>query len=105
MCNLINIHTYIHTLTYQQQLHQRRGIHRLPRPGFGACRRCLRPRERDKNSTCRSASRRRWGGGGGRERSEGERGGRGGGGIGQREQWEDPLATQPDREIKLSQTN
>ena len=28
-----------------------------------------------------------------------------GGGVGQREQWEDPLATQPDREIELSQTN
>ena len=25
--------------------------------------------------------------------------------VGQREQWEDPLATQPDREIELSQTN
>ena len=35
------------------------------------------------------------GGGGGRE----------GGGVGQREQWEDPMATQPDREIELSQTN
>ena len=32
-------------------------------------------------------------------------GGRGGGGDGQREQWEDLLATQPDREIELSQTN
>ena len=32
-------------------------------------------------------------------------GGGGGGGKGQREQWEDPLATQPDRNIKLSQTN
>ena len=31
--------------TYQQQLHQRRGIYRLPRPGPGACRRCLRPGE------------------------------------------------------------
>ena len=31
--------------TYQQQLHQRRGINRLPRPGPGACRRCLRPGE------------------------------------------------------------
>ena len=30
---------------------------------------------------------------------------RGGGGAGQREQWEDPLATQPDREIELRQTN
>ena len=34
-----------------------------------------------------------------------ERGGRGGGGVGQREQWEDPLATQSDRTIELSQTN
>ena len=33
------------------------------------------------------------------------RGGRGGGGVEQREQWEDPLATQPDREIELSQTS
>ena len=47
----------------------------------------------------------RRGGGEGRERGRGERGGRGGGGVGQREQWEDPLATQPDREIDLSQTN
>ena len=39
----------------------------------------------------------RWGGG--------DREGRGGVGIGQREQWEDPLATQPDREIELSRTN
>ena len=31
--------------TYQQQLHQKRGIYRLPRPGPGACRRCLRPGE------------------------------------------------------------
>ena len=31
-----------------------------------------------------------------------ERAGRGGRGVGQREQWEDPLATQPDREIELS---
>ena len=37
------------------------------------------------------------GGGGG--------GGRGGGGVRQREQWEDPMATQSDREIELSQTN
>ena len=48
-------------------------------------------------------------GGGGRGRrgggGVGEREGRGGGGFGQREQWEDPLATQPDREIELSQTN
>ena len=62
-------------------------------------------RKRDRNSTCRSGSRRRGGGGEGRERSEGERGGCGGGGVGQREQWEDPLATQPDRELELSQTN
>ena len=41
----------------------------------------------------------------GRERGGGEVGGRGGGGVGQREQREDPLATQPDREIELSQTN
>ena len=39
------------------------------------------------------------GGGGGRGRM------RGGGGVGQREQREDPLATQPDEEIELSQTN
>ena len=45
------------------------------------------------------------GGGGGRERGGGKRGEHGGGGVGQREQWEDPLATQPDREIELSQTN
>ena len=31
--------------TYQQHLHQRRGIYRLPRPDPGACRRCLRPGE------------------------------------------------------------
>ena len=31
--------------------------------------------------------------------------GRGGGGVGQRKQCESPLATQPDREIELSQTN
>ena len=48
-------------------------------------------------------SRRRRGGGGGR--SGGERGARGSGGVGQREQWEGPLATQPDREIELSQTD
>ena len=41
-------------------------------------------------------------GGGG---AGGEREGRGGGGVGQREQWEDPSATQPDREIELNQTN
>ena len=44
------------------------------------------------------------GGEGGRG-AGGERGGRGGGGVGHREQWEDPLATQPDREIALSQPN
>ena len=32
-------------------------------------------------------------------------GGGGGGGVEQREQWEDSLATQPDREIELRQTN
>ena len=49
------------------------------------------------------------GGGGGGRGGEGERrggeGGRRGGGVGHREQWEDPLVTQPDKEIKLSQTN
>ena len=44
------------------------------------------------------------GGGGGEGRGGGGAGGRGGG-VGQRKQWEDPLATQPDREIELSQTN
>ena len=50
------------------------------------------------------------GGGGGRGvgerrgRGGGERGGRGGVCIEQREQWEES-ATQPDREIELSQTN
>ena len=51
-------------------------------------------RERDRNSTGRSGSRRRKGG------REGEGEGR----VGQREQWEDPLTTQPDWEIELSQT-
>ena len=40
------------------------------------------------------------GGGGGRgggERGGGGRGGRGGGGVGQREKWEDPMATQSDK--------
>ena len=45
------------------------------------------------------------GGGQGRERGGGGRGGRGGGGVGQRERWEDPMATQSDREIELGQTN
>ena len=49
------------------------------------------------------------GGGGGGKGGEGEgQGGEGGAwgrGVGQQEQWEDPLATQPDREIELSQTN
>ena len=49
------------------------------------------------------------GGGKGRgegwERSGGERGGSGGGRVGQQEQWEYPLATQPGRENELSQTN
>ena len=53
-------------------------------------------RERDRNPTGRSGSRRRRGGG---------RGGRGGGCVEQRKQWEDPLATQSDREFELSQTN
>ena len=44
------------------------------------------------------------GGGGGERGGKGE-GGRRGGGIGQREQWEDPFVTKPDREIELSQTN
>ena len=52
-------------------------------------------RERDRNSTSRSGIRKR-GGGGGRRR---------GGGVGKQEQWEDPLVTQSDREIELSQTN
>ena len=41
----------------------------------------------------------------GRERGGRERGGRGGGGVGQREQGDNPLGTQPDRKIELSQTN
>ena len=45
------------------------------------------------------------GGGGGGEGRGGGRGGRGGGVVGQREQWEDPMAIQSDREIELSQTN
>ena len=44
-------------------------------------------------------------GGGGGGGGVGERRGSGGGDVGQREQGEDPLATQPDREIGLSQTN
>ena len=46
-----------------------------------------------------------WGGGKGRGRGGGERGLRGGGGVGQREQCEDPLATQSDREIEPNQIN
>ena len=45
------------------------------------------------------------GGGKGRERGGGERGRRGGGDVGQREQCEDTMTTQSDREIELSQTN
>ena len=45
------------------------------------------------------------GGGGGEGRERGESGGRWGGDVGQREKWEDPFATQPDREIELSHTN
>ena len=75
------------------------------------------PRERDRNSTGRSgSSKRRRGrgeggrggrGGGrrGRGRERGERGRLGGGCVEQREQWEGPLATQPDREIELNQTS
>ena len=51
-------------------------------------------RERDRNSTGRR-----------KDGRGGERGGREGGCVEQREQWEDQLATQPDREIELSQTN
>ena len=55
------------------------------------------------NSTGRSGSRRWKGGeGGGREGERRERWGRC---VGQREQWEDRLATKPDREIELSQAN
>ena len=43
--------------------------------------------------------------GGGERGAGGGREGRGGGSVGQREQWEDPMVTQSDREIKLSQTN
>ena len=76
MCNLINTHT--HTPS----------------------------RESDRNSTGRSGSRRRGGGvEEGRGRGEGEMGGRGGGSVGQPEQWEDPLAAQPEGKIELSQTN
>ena len=60
-------------------------------------------KERDRNSTGRSGSRRR--GGEGNGKGGGERGRHGDGGVGQREQWEDPLATQPEREIDLSQIN
>ena len=48
------------------------------------------------------------GGGGGEGRGGGgtwDQEGRGSGGVGQREQREDPLETQPDREVQLSQTN
>ena len=44
------------------------------------------------------------GGGGGRGEG-GKREGRGGRGVGQRKQWEDPMTTQPVREIELSHTN
>ena len=42
---------------------------------------------------------------GGEREGRGGRGGRGGGSVEQREQWEDPMATQSDREIELGQTN
>ena len=41
----------------------------------------------------------------GSKRGQEQEEGRVGGGVGQREHWEDPLATQPDREVELSQTN
>ena len=63
------------------------------------------PRERDRNSTSRSGSRRRRGGRGGEGEGRGGARRRGDGCVEQREQWEDPLATQPHREIELSQTN
>ena len=44
------------------------------------------------------------GGGEERGRGRGERGGRGGGCVEQREHWEDPLSTQPDRENELCLT-
>ena len=40
--------------------------------------------------------------GAGRGKGRGERVGRGGGGVKQQEKCEDPLATQPNREIELS---
>ena len=57
-------------------------------------------------STGRSGSRKKRGGGGrdGRGAGEGARSGRGEG-VEQREQWEDPFVTQPDKENGLSQTN
>ena len=46
------------------------------------------------------------GGGGGEGGERGAGGGVGGaGGVGQREHWENPMATQSDREIELSQTS
>ena len=64
-------------------------------------------RERDSDSTCRSGSRRRRGARGVEERGKGggEKGWRGGRYVEQRDSWEDPLSTQPDRENELSQTN
>ena len=73
-------------------------------------------RERERESTGRNGSRRKtgaWGRrgegegqGGGEERGRGRggRGGRGGGCVEQREHWEDPLSTQPDRENELCLT-
>ena len=60
-------------------------------------------RKRDINSTGRSGSRRRRGAGEGE--GGGERGESGGGVFEQRVPWEDPLATQPDRNIERSQIN
>ena len=63
-------------------------------------------RERIKDSTGQSGSKkRRRGRGEGDGEGRGEEGGWGGKGIEQREQWEDPLVTQPNRENELSQIN
>ena len=61
--------------------------------------------EKDRNSTGRSGRGSRRGRAGGRGGERGEEGGRGGGCDGQREQWEDPLATHLDGEIELRQTS
>ena len=62
-------------------------------------------RKRDRNSTGRT-ERKRWRRGrGGEGEGRGEEGGAGGGCVEQREQWVNPLASKPDRETELSQTN